>query len=168
MTVRIRIATRKSELALWQAGYVADELRRLPERHDLVDDAVVLQHRHLRSGVAEHSDLDLAPHHGLFHHDPLVVRERQFDRVGPLEAHEVGEEGLFLGGAKRDEDVNRSASADALAGSDNGRLAGSVWSTGGVRIERVAPAVTVSGKTMAFDRPTGAPPSNPPATLPGE
>lgn len=31
MTVRIRIATRKSELALWQAGYVADELRRLPE-----------------------------------------------------------------------------------------------------------------------------------------
>jgi len=31
VTVRIRIATRKSELALWQAGYVADELRRLPE-----------------------------------------------------------------------------------------------------------------------------------------
>lgn len=31
MTVRIRIATRKSELALWQAGYVADELRCLPE-----------------------------------------------------------------------------------------------------------------------------------------
>ena len=29
--MRIRIATRKSELALWQAGHVADELRRLPE-----------------------------------------------------------------------------------------------------------------------------------------
>ena len=31
MTLRIRIATRKSELALWQAGHVADGLRRLPE-----------------------------------------------------------------------------------------------------------------------------------------
>ena len=31
MTLRIRIATRKSELALWQAAHVADELRRLPE-----------------------------------------------------------------------------------------------------------------------------------------
>ena len=29
--MRIRIATRKSELALWQAGHVADALRRLPE-----------------------------------------------------------------------------------------------------------------------------------------
>jgi hydroxymethylbilane synthase len=29
--VRIRIATRKSELALWQAGHAADALRRLPE-----------------------------------------------------------------------------------------------------------------------------------------
>jgi len=31
VTLRIRIATRKSELALWQAGHVAEELRRLPE-----------------------------------------------------------------------------------------------------------------------------------------
>ena len=31
MTVHIRIATRKSELALWQAGHVADALRALPE-----------------------------------------------------------------------------------------------------------------------------------------
>jgi hydroxymethylbilane synthase len=31
VTLHIRIATRKSELALWQAAYVADALRRLPE-----------------------------------------------------------------------------------------------------------------------------------------
>ena len=41
----------------------------------------------------------------------------------------------------------------ALAGSDNGALAASVWGAqGGLRIERAAPLVTPAGKTLSFDR----------------
>lgn len=51
-----------------------------------------------------------------------------------------------------DEAGARTILAGALATSDNGRLAESVWSTNGLRIERAAPAVTVAGKTLSFDR----------------
>ncbi len=46
----------------------------------------------------------------------------------------------------------------ALAGSDNGALAASVWeSQGGLLIERAAPLVTPAGKTLSFDRLRTAP-----------
>jgi hypothetical protein len=51
-----------------------------------------------------------------------------------------------------DEAAARTILAGALATSDNGRLAESVWTTSGFRIERAAPAVTVAGKTLSFDR----------------
>lgn len=50
----------------------------------------------------------------------------------------------------------RAVLAGALARSDNGLLAESVWSTNGLRIERAAPAVTVAGKTLSFDRSNNA------------
>ena len=52
-----------------------------------------------------------------------------------------------------DEDVVRHALQGALAVSDNGALAASVWSSGrGLPILREAPLTTAAGKTLSFDR----------------
>lgn len=65
-----------------------------------------------------------------------VVALRIHPRVGPV-----------------DDDAARRALEDALAGSDNGALAASVWSAhGGLTVERAAPLVTAAGKTLSFDR----------------
>lgn len=56
-----------------------------------------------------------------------------------------------------DEDAAMAGIREALATTDNGVLAGSLWGRGGgLRILREAPAVTGAGKTLSFER-IGAP-----------
>lgn len=56
---------------------------------------------------------------------------------------------------------------DALAGSDNGRLAGEVWGTSHTLvIERLAPSVTRAGKVLSFERLAATPPAPRPTPEP--
>jgi len=59
-----------------------------------------------------------------------------------------------------DHDEARRAFHAALGSSDNGILAGSVWDSEALRIDRAAPIVTKAGKTLAFER-LGAPAAYP-------
>lgn len=48
--------------------------------------------------------------------------------------------------------VANAAVQEALARSDNGVLAASVWAGDGLEVERAEPLVTAAGKTLSFDR----------------
>lgn len=60
-----------------------------------------------------------------------------------------------------DDDAARAAFRAALAGSDNGVLARTVWGQRPLRIDRAAPITTRAGKTLAFERLGTTPAAHP-------